>query len=95
MAPSLNNAATEESSFQVDLRVHGVSQDDSYKDEERMIEMQYLVDRLQDGYRDKSIIKDLRDGQHRAVRTWRNSQNNSVSSMLEAFQIMKKLLRMR
>ena len=35
-------------------------QDDIYKDEERMTEMQNLVDRLQDGYRDKSIIKDLK-----------------------------------
>ena len=59
-APCLNNVAEEENSFQVDLRVHGVSQDDIYKDEERMTEMQNLVDRLQDGYRDKSIIKDLK-----------------------------------
>ena len=58
-APSLDNAAKEGCSFQVDLRVHGVSQDDIYKDEERMTEMQHLVDRLQDGYRDKFIIKDL------------------------------------
>ena len=33
-APSLNNAAKEQNSFQVNLRVHGVSQDDIYKDEE-------------------------------------------------------------
>ena len=59
-APSLSNAEKVEGSFQVDLRVHGVSQDDIYKDEERMTEMQNLVDRLQDGYRDKSIIKDLK-----------------------------------
>ena len=48
-APSLNNAAKEEGSFQVDLRVYGVPQDDIYKDEERMTEMQNLVDGLQDG----------------------------------------------
>ena len=59
-APCLNNVAKEEISFQVDLRVHEVSQDDIYKDEERMIEMQNVVERLQDGYRDKSIIKDLK-----------------------------------
>ena len=47
-----NNAAKEENSFQVDLRVHGVSQDNIYKDEERMTEMQNLVDGLQDGHRD-------------------------------------------
>ena len=53
-AHCLNNAAKEENSFKVELRVHGVSQDDIYK------EMQNSVDRLQDGYRDKSIIKDLK-----------------------------------
>ena len=64
-----------------------------------MTEMRKLFDRLQDGNRDESIIKDLkregvsnvyseeskrklkRDGQHRALRTYRNSQNNSVSYM--------------
>ena len=50
----------DEGSFQVDLRVHGVSQDDIYQDEERMTEMRHLVDSLQDGYRDLSIIKDLK-----------------------------------
>ena len=64
-APSLNNAVKEEGSFQVDLRVHGVSQDDINEDEERMTEMQNLVDRLQDGYRDKSIIKDLKQAEKR------------------------------
>ena len=76
-----------------------------------------LDDRLQEGFRDKSIIKDLnqggvstvfseeskrnffekkkRDGQHRAARTWRNSQNNSVSHLLEAFQRRDTFLRMR
>ena len=34
-APSLNNTWKEERSFQIDLRVQGVSQDDIYKDEER------------------------------------------------------------
>ena len=34
-APSLNNTWKQESSFQIDLRVQGVSQDDIYKDEER------------------------------------------------------------
>ena len=37
-----------------------MSQDLIYKDEERMTEMQNLVDKLQDGCRDKSIIKDLK-----------------------------------
>ena len=40
----------EECSFQVNLRVHGVSQDDICKDKERMTEMHNLVDRLQDEY---------------------------------------------
>ena len=31
-----------------------------HRDEEQMTEMQNLVDRLQDGYRDKSSIKDLK-----------------------------------
>ena len=59
-APCLNNAVKEESSFQVDLRVHGVSQHDIYKDEERITEMENLVNELQDGYSDKSIIEDLK-----------------------------------
>ena len=33
---------------------------DIYKDEERMTELQNLVGRLQDGYRDKSLIKGLK-----------------------------------
>ena len=41
------------------LRVHEVSQDDVYNDKERMTEMPNLVDRLQDGYRDKSFVQDL------------------------------------
>ena len=59
-ASCLNNAAKEENSSQVDLRVHGVPQDDFHKDAERVTEMRNLVDRVQDGYRDKSIIKDLK-----------------------------------
>ena len=47
----------EESLLQVDLRVHGVSRDDIYKDGEQIIEMQNLVG---DGCRDKSIIEDLK-----------------------------------
>ena len=49
----------EEDSIQVDLRVHGVSQDAIYKDEERMTQIQTLVDKLQDGYLTNSIINDL------------------------------------
>ena len=56
---SENNVVREEDSFQVDLRVHRVSQDSIYKDEERMTKIQTLVDKLQDGYRTKSIINDL------------------------------------
>ena len=59
-ASCLNNAAKEENSSQVDLRVHGVPQDDFHKDEERVTEIRNLVDGVQDGYRDKSIIKDLK-----------------------------------
>ena len=59
-ALSLINAVKEEISFQVDLRVHEVSQDDIFKDEERMTEMQNLVDKLQDGCRTMSILKDLK-----------------------------------
>ena len=59
-APCLNSAAKEENTFQVDLPFDGVSQDDIYEDKKRMAEMQNLVDRLQDGSRDKTIIKDLK-----------------------------------
>ena len=52
---SENNVVREEDSFQVDLRVHRVSQDSIYKDEERMTKIQTLVGKLQDGYRTKSI----------------------------------------
>ena len=41
-------------------RVHGVSQDVIYKDQEKMTKIQTLVDKLQDGYHTKSIINDLR-----------------------------------
>ena len=34
--------------------------DDIYQEGERMTEMRHLVDSLQDGYRDKSIIEDLK-----------------------------------
>ena len=46
----------EESSLQVDLRVHGVSQDDIHKDGEPITEMQNLVDRLQDGCRSSHVL---------------------------------------
>ena len=59
---SENNVVREEDSFQVDLRVNGVSQDAIYKDKERMTKMQTSVDKLQDRYRTKSIIKDLEIG---------------------------------
>ena len=36
-----------------------MSQDVIYKDEERMTKIQTLVDKVQDGYRTKSIINDL------------------------------------
>ena len=42
---------TKKKPCEVDLRVHRVSQDVIYKDEERMTEMQNFVDRLQEGYR--------------------------------------------
>ena len=78
-APSLNNAAKEDSSFQVDVRFHGVSQDDIYKDEERMTEMQNVVDRLQDGYRNKSIIEDWKqEGVSDTVRLETNSNDFGV-----------------
>ena len=53
------NVVREKDSFQVDLRVHGVSQDAIYKDAERMTKIQTLVGKLQDGYRTNSIINDL------------------------------------
>ena len=56
---SENNVVREEDSFQADLRVHGVSQDVIYNDQEVMTQIQTLVDKLQDGYRTKSIINDL------------------------------------
>ena len=54
-----NRVVSEKDSFQVDLRVHGVSQDAIYKDEERMTKIQTLVDKLQDEYRTNSVISDL------------------------------------
>ena len=56
-----NRSVREKDSFQVDLRVHGVSQDAIYKDEERMTRIQTLVDKLQDGYGTNSIISDLEE----------------------------------
>ena len=56
----MNSAAKKENSSQVDLRVHGVSQDDIYRDEEWTTRRQNLVDRLLEGYRNKSIIVDLK-----------------------------------
>ena len=44
-----NSVVREKDSFEVDLRVHGVSQDAIYKDEERTTKIQTLVDKLQDG----------------------------------------------
>ena len=54
-----NSVAKEDDSFQVDLRVHGVSHDVIYEDKERMTPKQTIVDKLQDGYRTKFIINDL------------------------------------
>ena len=57
---ALSMLRKEESSLQVDLRVHGVTQDGMCKDGEPITEMQNLVDRLKDGCREKSIIEDLK-----------------------------------
>ena len=54
-----NNVVKEEDSFQVDLRIQGVSQDVINKDQERMTKTQTLVNNLQEGYQTKSIINDL------------------------------------
>ena len=54
------NVVREKDSFQVDLRVHEVSQDVICKDEERMTKILTLVDKLQDVYRSNSIINDLK-----------------------------------
>ena len=102
-APSPNNAANSESSFQVDFRVHGVSQDDIYKDEERMAKMQKLADRLQHGYRDKSIMKDVKqedvtnvftEESKRTLEKLGNNQDISVSYLQESFQKRDNLLGM-
>ena len=98
------------SSFQVDLRFHGVSQDDIYKGGERMTEMQNLLDRPQEGYRDTSNVKDLKQegvsnvfSEKSERKLWlilsctnlkRNSQDNSMSYLLEAFLRTDHLLRM-
>ena len=98
--PCLNDFANEENSSQVDVQFHGVSQHDIYLNEESMTRMQNLVDRLRDGFRDKSIIikdskqcvqrgikaQEQRDEQHWAVQTKRNKQNNWLSYLLEVFQ---------
>ena len=93
-APSLNNAAKEESSFQVDLRVHGVSQDDIYKDEERMTEMRNLVDRLQDGYR-KGVSNVFSEESKRKLKMMGNIELCELSETHEAFRRRDNLLRMR
>ena len=53
------HVAKEEDYFQFDLRIQGVSQDAVYKDQERMTKVQNLVEKLQAGYQNKSIINDL------------------------------------
>ena len=53
------HVAKEEDSFQVDLRIQGVSQDAEHKDQEIMTKIQTLVDKLQAGYQTKSIINDV------------------------------------
>ena len=54
-----DSVAKDEDSFQVELRVHGVSQEVILKDQERMTKIQTLVDKLPDAYQTKSIINDL------------------------------------
>ena len=54
---SEHNVVKEDDSFHVDLRVHGVSQDVIYT---RIANIQTFVDRLQDGYRTKSTMNDLK-----------------------------------
>ena len=92
---SEHNTAKEKNSFQVDLRVHGVSQDVNYKDKGRITKIQTLEDWLLDGSRSKSIQKDLKTSRsiqcvqrgiktcnqrHRQHRAVRH--NNSVSCVL-------------
>ena len=74
-----------------------------------MTEMQNLVDRLQDGYRDKSIIKDLKqeggsnvfsEDSKRKLKQMGNIELYALSEtvrsyLLEAFQRRDSLLRMR
>ena len=55
---------------------------DINKNEERMTEVQNLIDRLQDGYRDKSIIKDLCSA--RSQKRWATSNCTEKLSVLRA-----------
>ena len=108
-----NNVVEEDDSFQVGLRVHGVSQDVIHKDEERItnntnfgwqaptwISYQVHHERLETRrfyQRDQRNIKaqNQRNGQYWVVRTWRNSQSNSVSFVLALFKRRDSLLLVR
>ena len=81
-AQSLNNAAKEESSSQVDLRVHGVSQDDVYKDEERMTEIDCKTD-----IGDKSSIKNLKPESVSSVFIEESKRKQKEMGNIEFFEL--------
>ena len=98
----------EEDSFQVDLRVHGVSHDVTNEDKERMTKIQTLVDNLQDGCRTNYVINDLgREGKacpvcsakHQGAQsikraTLRKTKKVSTPILLEILQRRNSLLHM-
>ena len=49
----------EEPAFKADLRIEGIAQDVIVKDEERMGQLQNVVDKLRSGNHTTSIIEDL------------------------------------
>ena len=49
----------EEPEFKVDLRIKGIAQDVIPEDDQRMGQLQKVVDKLRNGYHTKSIVEDL------------------------------------
>ena len=50
-------AMKEEPDFEVDLRIEGIAQDVILKDEERMGQIQKVVDKIRTGYHTESIVE--------------------------------------
>ena len=68
-----------------------MSEDHIYKDEERMTEMQILVGRLQDGYRDKSVIEDLKQESVSNVFSEESKRKSKKMAILSCTNLAKQL----